>query len=322
MQRIFFSKRSLLSQLTILTGVVFVLQSCCCIPQGGSASKYCDCGKKNVASNDTKKEITVKNDAKIAVTKSEKPPVTTNPLPVDISPAMMIKATDKKAAGFFKVKKLPLGIKAMNTQVVAGPSLCFKSSKEDYGGVDAKHKAGAGFQLGVKSTFTFSEKLDISTGLLLKKNTASEVLSYSSPGEPGGGGYNEEFESTYSYTYLSAPIMAEIKLSDQFTIMAGPEVNLLTGAHVKAEGYGGDEDKTDIKDNSVKVGAGIQAGIKYSIPNSPLAVQVIYDHRISRLNEKTTSDYYGGGGTEVPAWNMKSIQLGLTCSICELLKKN
>ncbi len=215
-------------------------------------------------------------------------------------------------------KKLPLGIKAIRTHVTAGPNMSFKSSKENYGNTNHKHTPGLGFQLGFGTTYDFSAKFAVTPSLLLKHNTATETLSYNAPGETGGGGSTQEYKTKYSYTFLSVPIMAGVKLSDQVTVMAGPEVNLLLGAKTKSK-TPGSEQKTDIKSSSVTIGVGVQAGIKYNIPNSPVGLQLIYDHRISRLNKKT-AEYSPGGGYSTPAWNMQSIQLGVTCAICEFLK--
>jgi hypothetical protein len=112
-------------------------------------------------------------------------------------------------------------------------------------------------------------------------------------------------------------------LTDQLTAVVGPEINYLLGASTKQSG---NSEKNKITDNSVKVGAGAQVGLRYEIPNSPIGIQLLYDQRLSRLNKKAeVTDYVpgggGGGGYEIPAWNMKSIQLGVTCSLCELMKK-
>jgi hypothetical protein len=223
-------------------------------------------------------------------------------------------------------KKLPLGIKGITTSIVAGPTISYKSSKEDYGNSKHKNKPGTGVVFGIGTTCYFSKKFAVNTSLLFKSNNASEELSYTIPDDPGGpgGGNSSETKTKYSYSYLSAPILAQIKLSDQLTAVIGPEINYLLGASEKPSGYG---EKTKITDNSVRVGVGAQAGLRYEIPGSPLGIQLLYDQRISRLNKKSeTVDYYpgggGGGSYEIPALNMKSIQIGVTCALCELLKKN
>jgi hypothetical protein len=233
----------------------------------------------------------------------------------------MTKKDNKKNVRSFEEKQLPLGIKSVRTHIIAGPNVSFKSSKEDYGSSKHKHKPGIGVQFGVGSTWAFSDRFAVNTALLFKHNTSTEELTYSTGETTGGGGgsYSQESESKYSYSYLSAPITAEVKIAEQLSAFAGPEINFLLGSSVKSKGNGDDE-KTSLTKSSVKLGVGVQAGLKYGIPGSPIAVQLVYDHRISRLNKKN-SEYTGGGGYETPAWHMKSVQLSVVCAICELLKK-
>jgi hypothetical protein len=228
-------------------------------------------------------------------------------------PALLQKASKKVPSN----TKTPLGIKSIRSHIIAGPNISFKSSKEDYGSTGYKHKPGVGFQFGFGSTYSFSKHFAVSTALIFKHNSASETLSYST-GEPGGGNYSQEYKSKYSYNYLSVPILAEVKISEQLSVAAGPEINYLLGSSVKESGYS--EGKTSLTKSSVKFGGGVQVGIKYEIPGSPIGMQLIYDHRVSRLNKKSSSEDYPGGSYDIPAWNMKSIQLGVTCAICQLLK--
>jgi hypothetical protein len=281
---------------------VFLLQSCCWfVPQGATKRKPCNCkdDKPAYAAAVNKEDEPVKTAEKNSFIGE-----------VSVSDLLIPKAPDKKP---------PLGIKGISTRFIAAPNLSFKSSKEDYGSTDHKHKPGVGFQFGVGTVYTFSDKFAVNTSLLLKHNTAKEVLNYSTPTEPGVEPISGEIESKYSYSYLSAPILAEMKVSDQLTVIAGPEINYLLSANVKTNAYG-ESEKTDIKDNSVSLGAGLQLGLRYDLPNSPVGIQLLYDHRLSRLNEKTT-EYSPGMGYEMPAWNMKSIQLGVTCDLCELFRK-
>lgn len=302
------------SLLALAVGV-FLLQGCFCIdPAAYGARKNCNCGdkqqlaKKSKAQSESISTVPVAAATKITRNDSKIMPAINLDRPITL-PEMNKPPKSEK--------KLPLGIKGISTSIIGGPNLSFKSSKEDYGNTDHKHSPGAGVQLGVTMSCVFSEKFAVAPALIFKSNSATETLGQTI-GEPGGGDPGNEIKSKYNYSYLSVPVMAQIKVNDQLTLMAGPELNLLLGATVKTTGYG-DTDKTDIKDNSVKAGAGIQAGVKYNIPNSPIGIQLIYDHRLSRLNEKTT-DYYPGGGYETPAWNMKSIQLGVICELCELIK--
>ena len=216
----------------------------------------------------------------------------------------------------------PLGIRSISSQIMAGPNMSFKSSKEGedvYGSNDHKHQPGAGFQLGWGLNVGFNDKFSVSPSLLLKQNNASEKIkySYTEPGSTGGG----ETKDKYSYTSLSVPIVANYQVGKQVQVFAGPEVNYLLKASVKSKGSNGRDSKDNISKNSAKVGVGVQAGVKYKIPsgngNSPFGVQLLYEHRLSRLNKKNPDGY---GSYSSPAWNMKGFQLGVTCSICELMK--
>ncbi|MBC7826684.1 MAG: PorT family protein [Chitinophagaceae bacterium] len=222
-------------------------------------------------------------------------------------------------------KSCPLGIRSISSQIIAGPNISFKSSKEGddvYGNNGHKHEPGAGFQVGMGSNLVFSEKFSVSPSLLLKQNNASEKITYQSyePGNPRGGSAGET-KDKYSYTYLSAPVVANYNVGKQVQVFAGPELNYLLRASVKTEGSTGGNGKENITKNSVKLGVGLQAGIKYQIPSgdgdSPFGVQLLYEHRLSRLNKKNQDGY---ATYDSPAWNMKGFQLGVTCSICNLMK--
>jgi hypothetical protein len=316
---------------TVLLSVIaimFLLQGCCFGPED-IAKTPCRCSDKPAYATKNKSQVTI-----VAETVSGKPAndpkqdktLQPDPSLLHTSPIFTTKAKTEQAlspaeanVSMRTAKSLPLGIKGIRSHLIAGPNMSFKSSKEDYGNIDHKHKPGVGFEMGFGSTLSFSDKFAVSTGLVFKKNNASEVLSYSSTGEPGTGGSTTEYESKYSYSFISVPLVAEYKLTDQLTAIAGPEINFLTGATVKSSGYG-DTEKTDIKDNSVKTGISIQAGIRYTIPKSPIAIQVVYDHRLSRLNEK--SDYYipGGSSGDTPPWRMSGFSLGLIFDACSFLE--
>ena len=219
-------------------------------------------------------------------------------------------------------KSCPLGIRSISSRIIAGPNMSFKSSKEGddvYGGNAHKHQPGAGFQLGVGYGLAFSDKFSVNPSLLLKQNNASEKMSYRST-EPGGN-YGSDTKDKYSFTYLSAPVTANYKVGKQVEVFAGPEINYLLRASVKTEDGTGGDDKENITKNSVKLGVGVQAGVKYRIPSgsgdSPFSVQLLYEQRISRLNKKHPDGY---NNYTVPAWNMGGVQLGVTCEICELMK--
>lgn len=321
--------------------MVFLLEGCCFFyGSQGAKSKPCNCKDGPVlAKNNKPLPPPPPSDIKDAVLTSANQSNQLSDLTLQYIPASytndplsQLKVEDlvlpRKIPYKAAERKLPLGIKGITTSIIAGPTISYKSSKEDYGNSNHKHKPGAGIVLGIGNTLYFSEKFAVNASLLFKSNNASEELSYTIPGDPGGpggGGNSNETKTKYSYSYLSAPILAQIQLSDQLTAVVGPEINYLLGASAKPSGYG---EKNKITDNSVRVGVGAQAGLRYEIPNSPLGIQLLYDQRISRLNKKSeTVDYYpggggGGGSYEIPAWNMKSIQVGVTCALCELMKKN
>jgi opacity protein-like surface antigen len=219
----------------------------------------------------------------------------------------------------------PLGIRSISTNIIAGPNLSFKSSNESnasYGGANHQHKPGVGFQLGVGSTLTFNDKWSVAPAMMVKQNNASETIKSSGGGE--GGNYSYESTTDYSYTYLSAPVLARYQASDRLSIYAGPELNYLLGANTKSGGTYNNGGKQDITSSSVRLGLGVQAGVKYEIPSSDggsiWGIELLYDHRISRLNKKQSENTYGGN-YDIPAWHMKSLQLGITCDICNLLRK-
>ena len=319
-----------------------LLEGCCLFggPQG-AVKRPCNCKDGPVIAKKDKPLPPPDTRQAVAVGTSNSPVEKKEILQTDLTlqhipasyindPALQAKI-DKIVAGLkpgYKEteKKLPLGIKGITTSIIAGPTISFKSSKSDNGNNNHKNKPGTGVVLGIGNTLYFSEKFAVNASLLFKSNSATDETSYTIPGDPGGpgGGSSNESKTKSSFSFLSAPILAQIKLSDQLTAVVGPEINYLMGASQKPSGYG---EKTKITDNSVRVGLGAQAGLRYEIPNSPLGIQLLYDQRISRLNKKTeTVDYYpgggGGGSYEIPAVHMSSVQVGVTCALCELMKKN
>jgi hypothetical protein len=218
------------------------------------------------------------------------------------------------------VKPNPLGIRSARTYITGGPNINFKSAGDDVY-AEGSHKPGIGFQFGFRTEYRFNDNWSVVPGLLYKKNNASEEGEIRD-GEPPAPAI--DIKDKYSYSYLSAPILAQYNLTEELTLLAGPELNYLLKSKVKSNlSYGGDtqEEDTDLTDNSVKIGLGVQVGLKYEFPDSRWGIELIYDHRISRLNKKNPEGY---GNYEVPAWRMKSVQLGVTCKICDLVggKKN
>jgi hypothetical protein len=171
----------------------------------------------------------------------------------------------------------------------------------------------------MSSNLSFTDKFSLNPSLLLKQNNASEKIKYTYT-EPGSVGSSES-KDKYSYTFLSAPVLASYKVGNQLELFAGPEVNYLLNARVKRDRQSGGNNKENLTKKSVKLGVGIQAGAKYTIPsgngNSPFGIQLLYEHRLSRLNKKNLDGY---STYNDPAWNLKGFQLGVTCSICHLMK--
>ncbi len=197
------------------------------------------------------------------------------------------------------------------TTITAGPLLSFKSSNEEYGGGYGNHKPGVGFHVGVGTVLPFSKHWAIAPSLRVTQKNASEELGYSEPG--GGGGM--QFTDKYSYNYLGGAILAQYRVGKHVSFVAGPEVNYLVSASVKNGGSSGTGEKQILTKNSNKAGLDVLAGIKLEIPagnnRSKWGIQLLYDHRLSRLNKK--KDEFG---FDVPAYKMKSVQLGLAYSFC------
>lgn len=212
----------------------------------------------------------------------------------------MVSSSSHAYVKYKQKEKLPLGIQKIESFLIAGPNISFKRSNESedvYGGAKHRHKPGLGFQFGAGANLEINEKFSVSTGLLFKQNNASEEIK------------GNDYSSTdkYRYSYLSVPVLASFKVGSSFDLLVGPELNYLLSSGISYSG-----EKRSLTDESVKLGLGVQGGVKYRKDhNSRLGVQLMYDHRISRLN-KSHGDYYYGGG-----WYMSSVQLSLSFSLCD-----
>jgi Outer membrane protein beta-barrel domain len=198
-----------------------------------------------------------------------------------------------------------------STTISLGPTFNFKSSNEDYGGGYGNHKPGAGFNIGVGTVLPFNKNWAVAPAIRFTQKNASEELGYSDP----GGGAGMKFTDKYSYNYLGATMLAQYRAGKHVSIVAGPEVNFLVAASVKNGGSSGTGEKQKLNKTSQKAGLDLLAGIKFEIPaknsRSKWGVQLIYDHRLSRLNKKKDEN-----GQDAAAYKMKSIQLGLAYNIC------
>jgi hypothetical protein len=245
---------------------------------------------------------------------SSKSSKSTSAAPLNDSVAAVGNPVPKKSAPGQIAEPLPGEYFA--TTITLGPSLNFKSSNEDYGGGYGEHEPGVGLNIGVGTVLPFDKHWAIAPSLRFTQKNASEKLGYSVPG--GGGGM--DYTDKYSYSYIGAPILAQYRAGKHLSFVAGPEINYLISASVKNDGSNGSGEKQNITNSSQKFGFDLLAGIKYEIPagnkRSRLGLQLMYDHRLSRLNKKQ-DDY----GNDVPAYNMKSFQLGLAYNICGCGKK-
>jgi hypothetical protein len=202
------------------------------------------------------------------------------------------------------------------TTVTTGSSLNFKSSNEDYGGGYGKHEPGIGFNIGVGTVLPFNKHWAVAPSVRFTQKNASEKLEYSGT----GGGGTETYIDKYSYNYLGGTMLAQYRAGKHVSFVAGPEVNFLVAASVKNGGSSGTGEKQSLNKTSQKVGIDLLAGVKFEIPaknsRSKWGVQLMYDHRLSRLNKKKDEN-----GQDVAAYKMKSVQLGLAYNICGCNKK-
>lgn len=190
--------------------------------------------------------------------------------------------------------------------VTVGAAASFKSSKDEYSYGESKHTPGVGPFISIGTAIPLTAKWGVAGEIGFKQSVASEKTEYN---EPGGGGGNTEYKQTYKYNYITGGLMAEYWMAPGLAIAAGPELNYLVSANVKTTGS---PDKEDIKKTSTSVGLDAKLGLKYEIPRSnnrrsKWGLQLIYDHRLSRLNKKEDA------GMSVPAYRMRSLQLGLSC---------
>jgi hypothetical protein len=205
-----------------------------------------------------------------------------------------------------------------HTHMTAGPNINFKNAGGDVY-EDGSHKPGIGFQAGFQTVYRFNEKFSVVPGILFKQNTAKEEAEIIDGGEPP---YNTSYkiEDKYTFNYLSVPLLAQYNLTPTLSVSAGPEINYLVNARVKSSvSMAGNDhsEKRNISDESVRLGLGVQAGLKYEIPDSRWALELMYDHRLSRLNKKHPEGY---PNYTVPGWHMKSVQLSAKTRICDLVR--
>jgi Outer membrane protein beta-barrel domain len=291
-------------QITAAGFLIFYLTGCSCTQWCGmwNGGKSCEetCEQKGISTN----KETTNAPAAIKSTEPTSDSVVSvgNPIP------------KKKAPGQIEG---PLPGEFFSNTISFGTAFNFKSSNEDYGGGYGKHKPGIGFNIGVGTVLPFNKNWAIAPAIRFTQKNASEELGYS---DPGGGGGGMQFTDKYSYNYLGTTILAQYRAGKHVSIVAGPEVNFLVASSLKNGGSSGTGEKQSLNKNSNKLGLDLLAGIKFEIPaknsRAKWGVQLMYDHRLSRLNKKKDEN-----GQDVAAYKMKSVQLGLAYNICGCGKK-
>jgi hypothetical protein len=305
--KIGFFKRYSVALMALFVGASFLVTGCFCesgkcYPPGGAHKKVNDKKRELMASNAN--VVSEKTGMLYSFGEEKNNEQNTTAVYKDLS--MHYVPLDESC---------PFAPGSKHTYFTAGPNMNFKSAGDDVY-AEGSHKPRLGFQAGFRVQYQVNEKLALVPGLLYKQNNAREQATIYD-GEPGGGDPGITIKDDYSFSYLSAPILGQYNFTDHLSVSAGPEVNYLLNAKVKTEStYGGGDpgrNTENITDDMVKLGLGVQLGVKYDIPDSRWSLELIYDHRLSRLNKKP--DMY-----ETPAWRMKSIQLGVKSRICDLVK--
>lgn len=307
-----YNPRNSFTMTIVFSFMLFVMTGCCCCPDMVSTKREAKAGTDQLAAM-KKEDITVQKTGMLfsfadeAGVKQQKAMAV---VPVGGYKDLSIHYNLPEEG------KCPFGVQDAHTAITAGPNMNFKSSGTDVL-PNGKHSPGIGFQVGFQTVYRLSDNFSVVPGLLFKQNNAKETGEVTEGGEPP---YNESYkiEDKYSFNYLSAPILAQYNLTDNLSLSAGPEINYLLSAKVNStRSFGGEDqkEKINISDDCVRVGVGVQAGVKYDFPDSRWSMELMYDHRLSRLNKKPDDYPY-----PTPAWRMKSVQLSAKCRICDLIK--
>ena len=262
--------------------IVFLLGSCCIYYPANETSKNCRCNQKGLAS--LKNNTGIVNE-KTATNSQDKPESKTQTELTQAKKEIVVPGYNNEkellSQQTFKSKKLPLGIKAINTHILAGPNISNASIKE----TGLSKKSGAGFQLGIGSNYIFSKNFSMNPNLIFRQKNFST--------SSGEGEY--QTKTKYSYNYLSAPILARFRASDKLHFSVGPEINYLLSAtsNTSSPGYYGEpgqSEKTKITDKSVRLGLGVEANATYQI-SKRLGVQIMYNIGVTPINKEVNPTY-------------------------------
>lgn len=289
--------------------IVFLLGSCCIYYPANETSKNCRCNQKGLAS--LKNNTGIVNE-KTATNSQDKPESKTQTELTQAKKEIVVPGYNNKkellSQQTFKSKKLPLGIKAINTHILAGPNISNASIKE----TGLSKKSGTGFQFGIGSNYIFSKNFSMNPKLIFRQNNFST--------SSGEGNYVTK--TKYSYNYLSAPILARFRASDKLHFSVGPEINYLLSAtsNTSSPGYGtepGQSEKTKITDQSVRLGLGLEANATFDITKR-IGLQFTFNKGLTNLDKDPKPTDYGGGynysdGRQA-TW--ASFALGLIFELC------
>lgn len=211
-----------------------------------------------------------------------------------------------------KARNIPLGIKAITTDIIAGPNLTMLKDKSSS---SADYKAGVGVQAGLRFHYYFSRQFSVSPGILFRTRNAHETYSYGGGGgEPGSPGEpSTESKTKYAFSFISVPLQAEFHPNPKISLSAGPELNYLLSGTVQSSYNGSNTEKYKVTDNLKRFGLGIEAGVGYQATKK-VGVEFRVNHRLSDLDD--TEYMYGGGDG---GRGMTSMELSVTCLLCSLL---
>lgn len=296
----------------LIAGIcITILLSSCCItePVGTPTSKRnCNCPKGDLAVTH-QKQPSQENVSGISNSPAD--------VQTDTQSGLLVKNTTPASAvgqsalnmpvvlNKGKGKKLPFGIKAITSNVFAGTTFGNASLKNE----GLTKKAGVGFMMGVGSQYHFSKKFSVNAMLRFRQNNFSTM-------EDLGGGY--ETETDYKYNFISAPILANFRLSPKINFAIGPELNYLVSANSLTRtsggymGGGGEEEKEKITDRSTRLGLGLEANLSVQLTKR-IGINVGVTKGLTNL-DKSIDYEYGSyeGGNKAPI----IMALSLNISLC------
>lgn len=114
---------------------------------------------------------------------------------------------------------------------------------------DSNTESLVGINIGGFADFPITEKFSIQPELLFSQQGATQrsVIPF----------FGIEVNIEVNLTYLNLPIMAKYKLTDEISVLAGPQIGLLMAAEVQGE---------DIIENYNKLDFGLNIGGVYELP--------------------------------------------------------